>query len=145
MADYLQLMKPSGGDTRAQEVSGIAWGLKQLGMELACPVLMLSQLNRAGVRQADDESPPQLHDLKESGDVENHSSAVLLLHRSPKAVPDTAGAVPIWCKVAKARDGMVTPWPAAAGKPAVVGAITLRFRPELTRFEAQAGSAQEKL
>lgn len=135
VVDYLQLLRPSGGDTRAQEVSQVAWGLKQLAMLLACPVLMLSQLNRAGVRQADDERPPSLHDLKESGDVENHSNTVLLLHRSNRAMPDTAGAVPIWCKVAKARDGAITPWPAPAGKPEITGSITLRFRPELTRFE----------
>lgn len=135
VVDYLQLMRPTGGDTRAQEVSGIAWGLKQLAMELGCPILMLSQLNRAGVRQAGDNRPPSLHDLKESGDVENHSNAVLLLHRPTNPVPDTAGAMPIWCKVAKARDGMVTLWPAPAGSEAVPGAVTLRFRPELTRFE----------
>jgi replicative DNA helicase len=132
IVDYLQLMRPTSGDNRAQEVSGIAWGLKQLGMELACPVLMLSQLNRAGIKASDDERPPGLHDLKESGDVENHSNTVLLLHRSPKAVPDTAGAIPVWCKVAKARDGEVTPWP---GKDMAPGSITLRFRPELTRFD----------
>lgn len=137
VVDYLQLMKPTAGDNRAQQVGGIAWGLKQAAMDLGCPVLMLSQLNRAGVKPgiADDERPPSLFDLKESGDVENHSNAVLLLHRSARAVPDTAGAMPVWCKVAKARDGMVTPWPAAAGKPPMPGSITLRFRPELTRFE----------
>jgi replicative DNA helicase len=135
VVDYLQLMRPSGGDTRAQEVSGIAWGLKLLGVELGCAVLMLSQLNRAGVRGADDDRPPMLYDLKESGDVENHSNTVILLHRPSNPVPDTAGAVPIWCKIAKGRDAMVTPWPAQAGRQAIPGSITLRFRPELTKFE----------
>jgi len=88
-------------------VGAIAWGLKTLAMDIGCPVLLLSQLNRAGLRAADDTRPPALIDLKESGDVENHASVVLLLHRPADPVPDTAGAVPIWCRVAKARDGLV--------------------------------------
>ena len=134
--DYLQLLKPGKGDTRAQEVSAVAWGLKLLAMELGCPVMMLSQLNRGGLRQDTAvEKPPSLYDLKESGDIENHSNAVILLHRPATATPDTAGAIPIWCKIAKARDGSITPWPAPAGKQEVPGAITLRFTGHLTRFE----------
>jgi replicative DNA helicase len=100
--DYLQLMKPTEGDTRAQQVGAIAWGLKQLAMQLGCPVMLLSQLNRAGVRNADDTNPPNLYALKESGDVENHSNAVILLHRPQEGFsPD--GSIPIWAKIAKAR------------------------------------------
>jgi len=139
VADYLQLLPPEGGDTRAQQVGAIAWGLKLLAMDLACPVLLLSQLNRAGLNAADDARPPSLTALKESGDVENHANAVLLLHNPADPVPDTAGATPIWCRVAKARDGLVTPWPAPRGQAAVPGAITLRFRPELVRFETDKG------
>ena len=135
VVDYLQLLPPEGGDTRAQQVGGIAWGLKLLAMDLAAPVMLLSQLNRAGLRAADDTRPPALIDLKESGDVENHANAVLLLHRPADPMPDTAGATPIWCRVAKARDGLVTPWPAPRGQAAVPGTIILRFRPELVRFE----------
>jgi len=127
VADYLQLLKPTGGDTRAQEVSGIAWGLKQLAMATGTPILMLSQLNRAGARQ---DGPPGLHDLKESGDIENHSNAVILLHRPTPAQFDTDGATVVWLRVAKARDGLVTPWPRESGD-----GIKLRFIPGCTRFE----------
>jgi len=141
VADYLQLLPPESGDTRAQQIGGIAWGLKTLAMDLPSPVLLLSQLNRAGLRAADDTRPPALIDLKESGDVENHASVVLLLHLPADPVPDTAGAVPIWCRVAKARDGMVTPWPAPRGRDLVPGSITLRFRPECVRFEQEGQRA----
>jgi len=135
VADYLQLMRPDPGpgrQTRAQEIGGIAWGLKQLAMDLGCPVLMLSQLNREGVKYEDDR-PPGLYHLKESGDVENHSNVVLLLHRPRGIAPDGAGAWPVWTKVAKARDGRTTPWPSATGYAA--GSIVLRFRAACTRFE----------
>ena len=134
VVDYLQLMRPTHGDNRAQQVGGIAWDLKRLAMELSCPILLLSQLGRAGVRPgiSEDERPPTLYDLKESGDVENHSNVVLLLHRPRAATMDATGSIPIFCKVGKARDGYTTPWPSSDGT--VQGSITLRFRPELTRF-----------
>jgi len=126
VADYLQLLTPSSGDTRAQQIGGIAWGLKRLAMETGTPVLMLSQLNREGVKGG---TPPSLYSLKESGDVENHSNAVILLHRPEPPQWDTDGALIVWARIAKARDGCTTPWPTDGQ------GIRLRFRPELTRFE----------
>jgi len=124
--DYLQLLRPTTGETRAQQVGGIAWGLKDLAMSAGTPVLMLSQLNREGVKG---QGPPSLYSLKESGDVENHSNAVILLHRPEPAQFDTDGAVIVWARVAKARDGLTTPWPKDGQ------GICLRFLPQYTRFE----------
>ena len=45
--DYLQLLSVPGVDSRVQEVSQISRTLKQLSLELDCPVIALSQLNRA--------------------------------------------------------------------------------------------------
>lgn len=98
-----------------------------MAMETGTPILMLSQLNREGVKEG---RRPTLHDLKESGDIENHSDVVMLLHR-PEGRFDTDGAQLMELKIAKARDGMVTPWPGAHG----MGGIRLRFRPEITAFE----------
>ena len=128
VVDYLQLMKHSGGDTRAQQVSGVAWGLKNLAMETGTPVLMLSQLSRQGVSY---DTVPSLYTLKESGDIENHSNVVLLLHRPSPEQSDTDGAIIFWARIAKARDGRTTPWPDRGG----AGGILLRFKPEITRFE----------
>jgi len=131
IVDYLQLMKPTEGDTKAQQIGNIAWGLKQLAMDLNTPVLMLSQLNREGAREA----LPSIHSLKESGDIENHSNVVLLLHRPEKLERDTDGALIYWAKIAKARDGRVTPWPSNGNE--VNGAIKLRFKPSILRFEPE--------
>ncbi len=130
VVDYLQLMRPTQGDNRAQQVGGIAWGLKQLAMDLKVPVLILSQLNR---EHAKSNRPPTKHDLKESGDVENHSNAVWLLYNPPEGEADTDGAEIIYFKVAKAREGCATPWPRKGEETA--GAIKLRFKSALTRFE----------
>ncbi len=128
VVDYLQLMKPGGGDTRAQEVSAIAWGLKGLAMQTGTPILMLSQLSREGVKH---ETPPSLYALKESGDIENHSNVVLLLHKPVREQIDTDGVPILWLKIAKARDGMTTAWKDADGRPG----IALRYKPGITRFE----------
>ncbi len=122
--DYLQLMKPTEGDSRAQQVGAIAWGLKQLAMDLGCVVLMLSQLNRATNATG---QPPGLHGLKESGDVENHSNAVLLLHR-PANGATRGDELETWLRIAKNRDGVTTPWEG-------LGAIRLAWRPGITRFD----------
>ena len=132
LVDYLQLLRPSNTgaerQTRAQQVGGMAWAFKELATDLGTSVLLLSQLSRAGVTAG----LPSLYTLKESGDVENHSDAVLLLHKPQPLEYDNGGEV-CWLKVAKARDGMTTCWPSEG-----TGGIRLRFRPEITRFESMA-------
>jgi len=125
VVDYLQLLTPPGDVARehtARKVGENARRLKLLAAELGTPILLLSQLNRESAR---DGRPPRLHQLRESGEIEQHADAVLLLHR-PETEEDGAGDT--WAKVAKARDAMQTPWEGA-------GAIRLVWQPEITRFD----------
>ena len=122
IVDYLQLLTPTGiakGESYARTVGRMAWQLKTAAMELGIPLILLSQLNRAGLKEG---KPPSKHDLKESGDVENHSSFVLLLHQ-PSKEGDS-----VWLKIDKSRDGAQTRW----GKDR--SDIVLRWRPETTSF-----------
>ena len=129
VVDYLQLMDCMGGHGRgtsfARAVGHFAWGLKQLAMDLGTPVLVLSQLNREGAKK---DRPPSKHDLKESGDIENHANVVLLLYRLPDSSADFQGEETVWCRVAKARDGLTTPWEGT-------GALRLLWRGGFTRFD----------
>lgn len=73
--DYLQLMRADRPTAnRATDVSEISRSLKMLAMEVGCPVIALSQLNR----QAEEE--PQLHHLRESGAIEQDANTVLSVH-----------------------------------------------------------------
>jgi replicative DNA helicase len=53
-------------------------GLKCLAKELGIPVVLLHQLNRDTAKEG---RRPQLHDLKDSGSVEEDADVVILIHR----------------------------------------------------------------
>ncbi len=128
VADYIQQLKPSGGRSRYEQVSGISWSLKQAAMELEVPVLALSQFDRSVAKGMSGKGrKPSKHDLKESGDIENDANAVWLLHRPEDSAPDAFGTIEVWAKVDKCRDGVVTPWEGQ-------GAIRLKWKPSVTRF-----------
>ena len=76
--DYLQLLKDAG-DQEVQRVTKISRMVKAIALEFDVPVLVLSQLSRA-VMQREDQHP-RLHDLRESGAIEQDADVVLGLHR----------------------------------------------------------------
>ena len=99
IVDYLQLMYPdSKHDSREREIADMSRSMKRLAVELDCPVLLLSQLNRK-VEEGNRE--PQLSDLRESGAVEQDADIVIMLHADKR---DTDGSdVPMQALVRKGR------------------------------------------
>lgn len=120
MVDYLQLMVTAGkSENRAQEVSQITRGLKQLAKEIGVPVVSAAQLNRDVEKRQD--KRPQLSDLKESGSIEQDSDVVLFLYREDYYDENSTRANQADVIVAKHRNG-------------ATGVATLFFRKELTAF-----------
>ncbi|UUM24526.1 DnaB-like helicase C-terminal domain-containing protein [Mycoplasma sp. 3686d] len=80
--DYLQLIGAPNGTkgNRQQEVSTISRSLKTLALELKVPILALSQLSR-NVETREDKRP-QLHDLRETGSLEQDADIVIFLSRN---------------------------------------------------------------
>ena len=99
LVDYLQLLTPPSGtsENRQTEVAAISRALKRLAIEERVAVIAASQLNRASEARA--ERRPTLADLRESGQLEADSDAVILLHRDLD-LPQN-----LWLIVAKNRHG----------------------------------------
>lgn len=75
VTDYIQLVNNKlDKRSREQEVAGISTELKRLAKELDVPVIGISQFSRDQTKQ---NRRPELHDLRESGQIENDCDVVL--------------------------------------------------------------------
>jgi replicative DNA helicase len=120
--DYLQLVLPRrNSDNMVQQVTEISRGLKALARELNVPVLALSQLSR-GVDQRDDKRP-KLHDLRESGSIEQDADVVMFIYRKDRdradIPPEEQNSAEII--IAKHRNGPL-------------GVVELKFDPDRATF-----------
>ena len=126
MVDYLQLVtNDKKGRSREQEVSEVARSLKNIAKELNITIIALSQLNRGVGQRA--ESRPTIADLRESGEIEQASDVVVLIHR------------PEYYGIKHDEEGNDTKGMAniifAKGRNIGVGEIPLKFNSSLTKFE----------
>jgi replicative DNA helicase len=82
IVDYLQLLMGIGRHSnRAEEVGANAWACKMMASEFKAPVLLLSGFSRP--ERGKESRRPEIHDLKSSGDIENHANGVWFVHGEP--------------------------------------------------------------
>lgn len=78
--DYLQIVKTDGRkENRQLEVSATIQRMKELALNERLLVITAAQINRAPSQRP--EKRPGLSDLRESGEIENSSDVVVLIHR----------------------------------------------------------------
>lgn len=78
--DYLQLIGADKHcDSREEELTEISKELKQLALELKCPVIVLTQLSGTDDRRSD--KRPKLEDLKKVVGIEKNADTILFLSR----------------------------------------------------------------
>jgi replicative DNA helicase len=93
--DYLQLLRSESAqakDNRQNEVAEISRGIKALAKELSIPIIILAQLNR---RSEEARQEPALHNLRESGAIEQDADVVLMLHRPDPGKDDDGNERPV--------------------------------------------------
>ncbi len=99
--DYLGIMnipqKPN--QSRQQAIGEVTRSAKQLARELDCPIIMLAQMSRAGAQVTE----PELHHLKESGDIEQDADVVEFLYENEE-IKDLQNGVGVISKIAKGRE-----------------------------------------
>ncbi len=128
VVDYLQLMSASSeGENRATEISVISRSLKSLAKELKCPVVALSQLNRALEQRPN--KRPVMSDLRESGAIEQDADLILAIYREEVYTPDTPDKGVAEINILKQRNGPI-------------GQVKLTFLGQYTRFENLASSSR---
>jgi len=88
--DYIQLVRPALGvvrESRQVQVADASGAAKVIALRHSVPVMILAQVNRQGVR---DGAPPELHDLRDSGAIEQDADCVMFIHR-PDYFDETKG------------------------------------------------------
>lgn len=101
VVDYVQLMQSMNPDQpRRLQIGEFTRTMKGIAKEFRIAVIMLSQLNR-GLESRPD-ARPKMHDLRESGDIEQDSDVVMLLSREPNSF----GGSTMTVDIAKNRHGV---------------------------------------
>jgi replicative DNA helicase len=79
--DYLGLIQLSNrwGDNRAYAIAEATGRLKEMAIDMQLPILLLHQLNRDVEASAD--KRPQMHHLRESGNIEQDADVVMFVYR----------------------------------------------------------------
>jgi replicative DNA helicase len=74
--DYLTLIQ-APGNTAYERATVTSARLRGVARQTGCPIVVAAQLNRAS---AGDRREPELHDLRDSGQIEQDATSVILLH-----------------------------------------------------------------
>ena len=117
--DYINLISPGNDQDDRTAIKSYIRELKEFAKMYNIAIVLVAQINREAVKAKDD--TPQLHNLKETGALEEVADTVCLLHWKRNDLdPQASGEYRVI--VAKARHGPV-------------GIVQLRFNAEQYRFE----------
>ncbi len=102
VVDYLGLLTDRYGSNNNERIGYMTRTLKEMAMTLEVPLLVAHQLNRGS--EVRDDKRPQLHDLRDSGNVEQDADIVMFLYRESYYKKDSDSKV-TEILIAKQRQG----------------------------------------
>lgn len=132
IVDYIGLMSGlDGKQNRAYQIEEISRGLKALAKDLDIAVICLAQVNRAAADRGN--NPPSLHDLRDSGAIEQDADVVAFIHRHIMGNPDAGDQYLNYglLRIAKNRQGRC-------------GDVHLSYQGEYTKFGSWSGQPPMK-
>ncbi len=121
IVDYLQLIRNPERKNREREIGEISTTLKCLAKTFNIPIIALAQLNRQ-VEQRENKRP-KLSDLRDSGQIEQDSDAVIFLYR--ENVSEHKGVVEVIFE---------------KGRNIGLGKVMLNFNGDLMTFRDKGGN-----
>ena len=132
VVDYLQLMRGSEQrpESRTSEISEISRSLKAIARDFRCPLVAISQLNRA--LETRQNKRPMMADLRESGAIEQDADLILFIYRDELYDPESADKGTAEIIIGKQRNGPT-------------GMVKLSFLNHLTKFENLAPDRYEDI
>lgn len=120
--DYIGLVRSTEKNQSIYErVTSIVKELRQISLDYNCTIFIASQINRNSEKEKD--KRPKISDLKESGELEQSGTTVLMLHNDKPLAPSDQVAE-IQVVIGKNRNGPT-------------GIIKLNYNKENQRFECQ--------
>jgi replicative DNA helicase len=127
VVDYIGLMAGTDNKvSRAYQIEEISKGLKTLAKEMDIVVICLAQVNRGAAERGN--SVPGLHDLRDSGSIEQDADIVGFIHRPIMSKPELGEQWKDYAqfRIAKNRQGRT-------------GDVNLFYVGEQTKFASWSG------
>ncbi len=123
--DFLQLVSAGARiDNRVDEISFVSMSLKALAMEMRCPVIAISNMNRTG--QKDNERPTRAS-LRGSGQIESDSDMIIFF----------------WCASIAGRDeDQEVEWIIDKNRHGPVGTLIATFQKTFTKYKDELSAKQ---
>lgn len=142
--DYIQLVEPEG-DPRAntaQAIAGVSRSMHTFAQSTGTLVVELAQLSRP--EKSGGWRPPDMHSLKETGQLEQDADAIMLLYR-PKPDGDLDPNKTRILKIAKQKEGRLGTWPMAFdGAHQRFGPLPVEIQSLVSQQERVKGGAGKK-